>query len=140
MRRAYSHLYVHLVWATWERLPLITPQIEKRLYGAIRAKCRELGCEPLAVGGTADHVHLLVRLLPSVSVSQLVKGIKGASSHLMTHEVTPGEFFKWQGGYGAFSVGRESVSRVADYIAHQKEHHHEGKASKNWELADVGEN
>jgi len=139
MRRSNTHVYVHFVWSTWDRLPLITPQIEKRLYGAIRTKCRELGCEPLAVGGTVDHVHLLVRLHPSVSISQLAKETKGASSHLITHEVTPGDFFKWQGGYGAFSVGQEAISQVVNYIARQKERHQEGQVNEFWEIVDTKE-
>lgn len=58
-------------------------------------KCRQLKCLPLEIGGVADHV--LTRLHPTVAVAELVKEIKGASSHLVTHQVLPGEFFKWQG-------------------------------------------
>src|SRR5689334_23948384 len=103
MRTPYTQLYVHLVWATWDRLPLITDQIEDRVYAAIAEKCRELKCWPLAIGGIADHVHLLVRLHPPVAVAELAKEVTGASSHLVTHQIAPGEFFKCQGAYGAFS-------------------------------------
>ena len=58
-------MFVHLVWATWRRTPLISEAIEKWLYGAIRTRCLKLGCPVVAVGGTADHVHLLVELHPS---------------------------------------------------------------------------
>ena len=100
MRAPYTQLYLHLVWATWDRLPLITEDMESRLYAAIAAKCRQLKCEPLAINGTEDHIHVLLRLHPTVSVARLVKEVKGASSHLVTHEIKPNEFFKWQGAYG----------------------------------------
>ncbi len=61
MRAPYTQLYPHCVWATWDRLPLITPNIEGRLYAAIAAKCLELKCDMIAIGGIEDHVHLLVR-------------------------------------------------------------------------------
>ena len=93
MRAPYTELYVHLVWATWDRLPVLTPAVERIVYAAIADKCRDMNCEPLAIGGVADHVHLLVRLNPAVAISDLVKEVKGSSSHLVTHEIHPGEFF-----------------------------------------------
>ena len=56
MRRPYTQIYAHLVWATWDRLLLITSEIESRLHAAIAAKCRELDAEALAIGGVDDHV------------------------------------------------------------------------------------
>jgi putative transposase len=61
MRSRFTQLYLHSVWATWDRMPLLVPTIEQTVYAAILAKCRQLDCEPLAIGGTADHVHLSVR-------------------------------------------------------------------------------
>jgi REP element-mobilizing transposase RayT len=121
------------MWSTWDRMPLITPEMEPRLYAAITAKCSDLKCARLAIGGTADHIHLLVRLHAPVSVSELVKDIKGASSHLVTHEITPGEFFKWQGNYGALSVGIDGLPRLTAYIENQKQHHATGNTEPLWE-------
>lgn len=127
MGKPYTyHLYCHLVWATWERLPLITPEIEPLLYAAIAAKCRDLGAEPLAIGGLSDHVHLLVRFPRSLALATLIQEVKGASSHLVTHRLKPREFFKWQGGYGAFTVSLETLPAVRAYIQNQKKHHSEG--------------
>ena len=133
MRAPYTQLYLHLVWATWDRLPLITETIKPRLYAAIAAKCRALKCVPLDIGGIADHVHLLVRLHTTVTVATLVKEIKGSSSHLVTHEITPGEFFKWQGAYGAFTLRKEDVPVVQAYIENQKQHHAVGSVWEEWE-------
>lgn len=89
-----TQLYLHLAWATWDRLPLITEALEARLSAAIAKKCHALHCNPLALGGVPDHIHLLVELHPSVAVAVLAKEVKGGSSHLVTHERAPSEFFK----------------------------------------------
>jgi putative transposase len=133
MPRSCTHVYVHLVWATWDREPLITPSLEEPLYGYVTEKCRELQCEPLALGGTEDHVHLLVRLHSTVPVAELVKAVKGASSHLVSHVYARDGRFKWQGTYGAFSVGLAEVERVRQYIRRQKEHHRAGDLQPDWE-------
>lgn len=123
MRAPYTQLYIHCVWATWDRLPLITSALEQPLYSAIIAKCLELKCEPLAIGGMPDHVHLLVRFPTTLSIAELMKEVKGSSSHLVTHQLTPNVFFKWQGAYGAFTVNKAGLSTVQAYIERQKEHH-----------------
>ena len=123
MRAPYTQLYVHLVWATWDRLPLITEAILPRLYAAIAEKCRELKCVPIAIGGMSEHVHLLARLHSTIAVATLVKEVKGSSSHLVTHEIARGDFFKWQGAYGAFTLRKDEVAMVSAYIEHQREHH-----------------
>ncbi len=133
MRAPYTQLYVHMVWATWDRLPLITEAIEPRLYAAIATKCRQLKCEPLAIGGIEDHTHLLTRLHTTVAIATLVKEVKGSSSHLGTHKIAPLEFVKWQGAYGAFTIRKSEVLRVKAYILNQKQHHAENNLHDEWE-------
>ena len=133
MRAPYTELYLHAIWATWDRLPLVSPTIRPRVYAAVAAKCRDLKCEPMAIGGTADHVHLLVRLHTTVSVATLVKGAKGASSHLVTHELTPDDFFKWQGAYRAFTLRKAQVQSVRAYISAQEQHHTQDTVIHDWE-------
>ncbi len=123
MRSPFTQLYVHLVWATWDRNPWITPAAEPALYAAITAKCIELKCKVIAIGGIEDHVHVLVRMPATLAVCDLVHDIKGSSSHMMTHAVMPNGVFKWQGAYGAFSISKTTVDRVVEYIRRQKEHH-----------------
>jgi putative transposase len=139
MREPFTQLYVHLVWSTWDRLPLITPTIERRLYGAMLNKCRDLKCLPIAGAGTEDHVHLLVRLHPALAVSTLVGEVKGTSSHLITHAVAPGDFFKWQGAYGAFSLRDDEVPIVKACIANQKQHHQCETARGEWEKSEIAD-
>jgi REP element-mobilizing transposase RayT len=133
MRAPFTELYLHCVWATWDRLPLITTGAEPGLYRAIHAKCDELKCPCLAIGGMPDHIHVLVRLHATVSVADLLKEVKGTSSHLITHVTQPGEFFKWQGGYGAFTVGKADAPAVTAYVEHQKQHHAEHELWDDWE-------
>jgi putative transposase len=121
MYQTRAAVFVHCVWATWDRLPLLTSEIESRVHHAIAAKVVELGAEVVAVGGIEDHLHLLVRQA------------KGASAHLVTHEITPGEAFKWQGGYAAFSVSPRHVREVSEYIARQREHHANNSRAVQWE-------
>ncbi len=126
MPRSLVKVYVHFVWATWDRLPLIVPAWEYRLYACLAAKCAELGCDLDTVGGIEDHIHALVRLHPSVAVAQAAKELKGASSHFTSHELAMGKFFKWQGTYGAFSVSESDLDMIRNYIRGQKEHHASG--------------
>jgi putative transposase len=133
VRRAGVAVFVHLVWATWDRLPFLTPEVEREVHRAIGAECDELGAQVVAIGGVEDHVHLLARLPATLSIADLVKHAKGASSHLVTHGLGPGQVFKWQGAYGAVSVSPHEVSQVSDYIARQKEHHATGSLKAEWE-------
>jgi len=123
---SYRHLYVHCVWGTWDRLPLITPVIAPPLYAGLMAKCRALGCVPMVIGGMPDHVHMLIEFSATITIARLIGEIKGASSHLMTHAIAPSTPFKWQGSYGAFTLSKRSVPQIQRYIENQKHHHADG--------------
>jgi REP element-mobilizing transposase RayT len=116
-------IYVHLVWGTWRRRPIISPELEPEIHRVIESKCVGLRCLPLAIGGTADHVHLLSRLHPSIPVARLAAEVKGSSSHAVTHLLARGSRFRWQRGYGAFSVSLNDVPAVERYVREQKLHH-----------------
>jgi REP element-mobilizing transposase RayT len=130
---SYTHIYVHFVWATWDRAPLITRSLEAPLYACIAKECRDLKCDVIAIGGMEDHVHALVRLHSAVSAAALAKAMKGSSSHLVTHILAPGREFKWQGTYGAFSVSADHLELVRAYIGRQKEHHGRSSVRPEWE-------
>jgi len=136
MREPYTQLYLHVVWATWDRLPLLSPELARPVYACIQAECVQLKCQVIAIGAIEDHAHLLVRFPTSVSVAELVKQVKGSSSHLVTHELEPGSGFKWQGYYGAFTASKTELPRIREYILRQAEHHARGELDFMWELAD----
>ena len=137
MSATYADLFVPLVWGTYARTPTISASIERPLYGTIAEKCRELRCPPLAIGGMADHVHLLIALSPAVAVATLVKEIKGASAHLVTHRLAPDSVFRWQTGYGAFPLRKSDMPTVRHDVLHQKEHHERKAINAEWEPSDA---
>ncbi|RCJ28460.1 transposase [Nostoc minutum NIES-26] len=133
MRSNFTQLYLHCVWATWDRLPLITPDIQKLVYAGIIKECEQLKCTVITIDGVEDRVHLLTAFPPTISVSELIKQIKGSSSYFITHEVKPREFFKWQGSYGAFTVSHDAIDNVANYIRNQAIHHSQKSIITAWE-------
>ena len=132
-RKTQHNLYIHLVWSTYGRQPLINPACESQLYAALAYKCGVLNCVPTAIGGTADHVHLMVKILPAVRISDLVQKLKGFSSRKMNSEIAPSSEFQWQQGYGVFSVGARQTSIVARYIRQQKQRHASTDLYDEWE-------
>ncbi|HET6762793.1 MAG TPA: IS200/IS605 family transposase [Longimicrobiaceae bacterium] len=126
MRAPYTQLYLHLVWATWDRWPLITPEVRDVVYSAIQAQATRIGAEIIAIGGVADHVHVITRFPTTITIADLVRMLKGATSHLIANEVHPGETFKWQGGYGAFTLSKRAIPQARAYVLNQERHHHFG--------------
>jgi REP element-mobilizing transposase RayT len=118
-----TEMFVHLVWSTHHRKPVIPLAFEERIHRAIDAKCAGLRSPRIAVGGTDDHIHLLARLHPMVRVAQLAGEVKGLASYLISHKFLPGRPFNWQEGYYAVTVSPDDVSMVVGYISDQRAHH-----------------
>ena len=134
-RRSKTELYVHVVWATWQRQPLVVLEIQEAVYRCI-GQVTALGGKILAVGGMLDHVHLLAQVPGKVSVAQLAQQVKGVSSTLVRNRLRVGELFRWQEHYAAFSVSRSHLVRVIRYINNQERHHSENTAWDEWEQTD----
>jgi len=122
-----SHSFInslhHCVFSTKERRPMITPELQARLFQYIGGIARENKIKLLAAGGVDDHVHLLVSMPSTISISKAMQLIKGGSSKWI-HETFPEHrLFEWQEGYGAFSIGIGDVERTINYINNQVEHH-----------------
>ena len=122
----------HLVWATKNREPLIQPEFEAQLFGYIVNKGAELGVYTHAIGGCADHIHLIVSVPPKHAVAQVVKTLKGASSFYVNHVLYPANlYFAWQHGYGCLTIGEKQRSAAQAYVLNQKQHHG-GKTTNIW--------
>jgi putative transposase len=121
-RGSNVEIYVHFVWGTFDRRPMISAAVEPDLFRVIADKVIELGGFPQAIGGTSDHVHLLARVHPSVAVARLMAESKGVSSHVATHCLGLPDF-RWQSGYGAFSVSPRDLAAVEGYVQDQRAHH-----------------
>jgi putative transposase len=136
MRRTKAELYYHFVWSTYQRLPLVTLDIEARIYTNLVAEAERQGCHVLAIGGMPDHIHLLVKAPTRASPASLMQHIKAVSSTFVRKEVLVDQLFGWQDGYGVFSLSRSHKDKVIDYVRGQKAHHAAGKLWPEWEETD----
>lgn len=124
MSSTHLSLHVHLVFGTKHQRPLIAPEWRERLHAFLGGAVRTLGAVPEAVGGVADHVHLLVGLRATHCLADILRDAKRTSS-AWVHETIGDREFEWQDGYGAFTVSASLLETVKRYIARQEEHHRE---------------
>jgi REP element-mobilizing transposase RayT len=97
------------------------------------------GKPPVALGGVADHVHLLVSLPTTLAIADLVKAAKGGSAHLANHALDLSTAFKWQGGYGAFTVSQQNLTTVANYVRNQPVHHRQNTLIADLEISSTSD-
>ena len=123
MPQSLSNILIHLIWSTKDRHPWLNPGIREKTHAFIAGAVRQCDCEAYRVGGVADHVHLAVRLSRTLSVADLVKEVKTASSKWVKTQDATFHEFAWQQGYGVFSVGMSQKETLLHYIETQEEHH-----------------
>jgi putative transposase len=121
MAQTFASLLTHVIFSTKNREPLIAREFQAELWAYLGGIVRNLDGKALVINGTADHVHLLVSLPPTVSVADAVRVIKANSSKWL-HQKRHASF-AWQNGYGAFSVSSSAAPEVIEYIRRQEEHH-----------------
>jgi REP element-mobilizing transposase RayT len=122
MPATHLSLHYHIVFSAKDRYPFTGNDWRGRLHEYIGGLVRAAEGIPQAVGGTADHVHLLVGLPAKCSLSSFIQDIKQTSSRWI-HETINVRNFAWQQGYGAFTVSFSNRGPVKEYIANQPEHH-----------------
>ena len=118
-------IYFHFIWSTQDGNPLITRDIERSVYRCIVSQVHKLGCEVLAINGVADHNHMVVKVRSSVPVSTLIKQAKGVSARFINDHFQTNYKFRWQTGYGAFTISRWDLPMIINYVNKQKTHHRE---------------
>lgn len=124
MPHTYTELYYHFVWATREREPLITREVEPHLYRFLRHKCGELGVFVYALNGMADHVHLVASVPPRIALADFMHDLKGASSYFHNENLTVLETrLYWQKGYGVLTFAKRELPWVVSYVDGQKKRH-----------------
>ena len=123
MANTYTALNYHLVFSTKNREPWLTEEIRERLWPYLGGIARENGMKALAIGGLANHVHILLSASPTIALSKAVQLIKGGSSHWMKESFPNLAAFSWQDGYGAFTVSESQIEVIRGYIEQQPEHH-----------------
>jgi putative transposase len=123
MAHSFTSSLFHCIFSTKERRPLISPDLEERLWPYLGGIARDCDMKALIVGGVEDHVHLLLSLPSTITIAKAMQLIKGNSSKWV-HDTFPNRReFAWQEGYGAFSIGKSQAEPTTQYIQTQKEHH-----------------
>jgi len=124
MPQSLSAVYVHLVFSTKERRPLLRDKaVREALHAELGGISKTLECPPIRVGGIEDHVHLLARLGRTITQADWVKELKRVSNLWLKDQGADYADFEWQGGYADFSVSQSNLDRVTAYVANQEEHH-----------------
>lgn len=121
MSHSYGCLFLHIIWTTKKRVCCIVPELKDRMYSYIGTIVKEANIGLLAIGGTENHVHMLVKTEGKQSVPDLMRVIKTGSSKFMNRLMGSYNYrFEWQTGYGVFSIGPDAVERVCRYICNQE--------------------
>ena len=121
----YWRLFYHIVWATHERLPLVLPAWEIRLYAYLKQQAPRWQARTYAINGMPDHIHLAISVAPSVTLSDVIARLKGGSAHFVNYEIKPESHLMWQNEYSIHSVSERALPNVIAYIRNQKQHHTE---------------
>ena len=121
MAHNYTRLFYHFVWGTWDRMPLLVGEVEKKAYAVIRSQCAVQEAKLFALGGIENHVHLLAGLPVTADLPEFVKNVKGVSSRTLNQCCGgPTWSFKWQGRYGVTTVSPAHMNLIIHYIENQK--------------------
>jgi putative transposase len=134
-RNYYCELHLHMVWHTKLSLPVLTPPVEAVTHHFLRGYLINTpGAFVHEVGGTENHVHVAVRVAPTLGISELIGRLKGASSHEVNQKLGHGrKLLQWQAGYGVVSFGTRDLEWVKAYVRNQKEHHARGTTQERLE-------
>jgi putative transposase len=116
----YAAQFTHVVFSTKDRRDLIPVELQPRLSAYVVGIVRKLGLEVLAIGGTGNHLHIVMKLSPNTRLAEAVQKVKANSSRWLGEL---GIKFEWQRGYGAFSVSPSMLRVVKAYVENQREHH-----------------
>lgn len=123
MANTYTQIFLHVVFSVKGRQNLIQKiwrdELYKYICGIVNGKKQKI----YAIGGVADHIHILVSIKPDITISDLVRDIKANSSKWINDKRFVVGKFKWQEGFGAFSYAKSQLDAVISYINNQEQHH-----------------
>ena len=133
MGHTYSQIYLHIVWGTKDRNPLIVEQIEKDIYAIIHTKAKEHDAEIIAIGNTYDHIHVFIKISTKTLISKMVSEFKGSTSYFINHNSK--NTLYWQNGYGILSISLPAIDTVKRYVENQKNKHKLKETVEQLEIA-----
>jgi len=125
MTDIFHEIVFHFVFATKERAPVLTAPIQRLLFNHLRQVCAELRGELYEIGGTEDHVHVLVSLLPSHRIDIVADTLKTSAAE-MINKLSLNTTLEWEEGYGVLSLRNKDIEIVSEYLRTQKERHQKG--------------
>jgi putative transposase len=123
MGSTLTNLVYHVIFSTKGREPFLIPEIRNELYRYMGGIIKGEGGILLQVGGTADHIHIIIRLKPVHALSEMMQKVKGNSSKWINEQGRLNQKFAWQDGYGAFTVSESRIPAVIRYVKEQVSHH-----------------
>lgn len=123
MANTYNQIHVQFVFAVKHRNGLIQTSFKEELHKYIAGIIKFHNHKLLAINGMPDHLHILVGMRPTQSISDLMQDIKGSSSKWINQNKFLKVKFEWQEGYGSFSYSKSQVNIIIDYIKNQEQHH-----------------
>ena len=123
MAQTFTNLLTHVIFSTKERAPSIQAEWKPDLLAYMGGIIRELDGKAVAIDGAGDHIHLLLWMPPTRSISEMLRVLKTNSSRWVNRKRGAKRDFAWQAGYGAFSVSHFTAPAVVRYIRGQENHH-----------------
>jgi len=119
----YTKLYAHCIFTPKGRESLLNDSLREKVHKYIYGIIKEKNCFPIAINGTNDHIHILVGFPPIINISDLIRDIKRSSSLYINQQSKSYLKFRWQEGFGAFTVSYSDLDRVYNYVLNQTKHH-----------------
>ena len=130
---SFSRMRYHFVTATHERNCWLTERVQAFIRGVMREKAKSIGGQIITAGGIEDHEHIVAAVKPNVAPCDFIGKLKSESSKRVCREFTTLRQFKWQEGYGGFTLWPGRMQAIIDYVDNQKSHHRRGVT---WEVAE----
>ncbi|RLC45835.1 MAG: IS200/IS605 family transposase [Candidatus Cloacimonadota bacterium] len=123
MSHSLTRIWIHAVWSTKDRFPFLNKEKRIKIVNHLKTRFEESECGVRIINGTEDHLHALFILNQNESIKDIIKNVKGETSHWINQSNFYKAKFSWQIGYGAFSVSESLVKNVEQYIKNQEKHH-----------------
>lgn len=123
MANTYTQIHLHLIFAVQNRKSLIQNLWKDRLYKYISGIVQRHKHKMIIINGMPDHLHIVIGMRPTQSLSDLMQDIKGSSSKWINENRFVAGNFQWQEGYGAFSYGKSQLPGLIEYVKNQEAHH-----------------
>lgn len=130
---SYVKIYVHLIWGTHEHQRTINPKLKSTLFKHLTNSAKENKIILENINIQPEHIHMLLILPSDKSIAQVAKQFKGESSNWINNNNLSAGKFRWQRGYGAFSVSASQIGVVQRYIKNQDEHHRRKSFTEEYE-------